>query len=176
MGDEEGAEAAITALRGYVFFGKPLRVGFAKAQSDVIAKMRGVFEESERARREQKRVQEKKQRSVKQKRKLIDKFLKLRQENDAMMDIKARAGGGAMLDSSEANNTLFVEGITKQTPTAALNDLFSSFPGFKEVRHITEKMVAFIEFEGEYQAGVALRERQGAMVEGSQIRVSYAKR
>lgn len=43
--DEEAAESALQTLRGYVFFGKPLRINFAKKQSDVIAKMRGNFEE-----------------------------------------------------------------------------------------------------------------------------------
>jgi U2 small nuclear ribonucleoprotein B'' len=47
--DEESAEATLKALRGYVFFGKPMRVNFSKKESDVIAKMRGTFEESDKA-------------------------------------------------------------------------------------------------------------------------------
>lgn len=35
-----------------------MRVNYAKKQSDVTAKMRGTFEESEKARREQRRVKE----------------------------------------------------------------------------------------------------------------------
>lgn len=50
--EEDQAEAAIQALRGYVFFGKPLRVNYSKKESDVIAKMRGTFEESEKAKRD----------------------------------------------------------------------------------------------------------------------------
>lgn len=50
--DEDAAESALQALRGYVFFGKPLRVNFARKQSDVTAKMRGTFEESDKAKRE----------------------------------------------------------------------------------------------------------------------------
>ena len=56
--DEDAAESAQQALRGFVFFGKPMRVNYAKKQSDVTAKMRGTFEESEKARREQRRVKE----------------------------------------------------------------------------------------------------------------------
>ena len=56
--DEDAAEAALGALRGYVFFGKPMRVNYAKRQSDYIAKMRGTFEESDKAKREQRRIKE----------------------------------------------------------------------------------------------------------------------
>lgn len=56
--DEEAAEHALQSLRGQVFFGKPLRINYAKKESDVTAKMRGVFEESEKAKREQRRIKE----------------------------------------------------------------------------------------------------------------------
>ena len=41
-----------------MFFGKPLRINYAKKQSDVIAKMRGTFEEGDKSKREQRRIQE----------------------------------------------------------------------------------------------------------------------
>jgi len=37
-----------------------------------------------------------------------------------------------------------------------LNSLFQQYPGFREVRLIPVKNVAFIEYEEEYQAGLAL--------------------
>jgi RNA recognition motif-containing protein len=39
MKDEESAGAAIKALRGYFFYGRPLRANFAKSSSDLIAKL-----------------------------------------------------------------------------------------------------------------------------------------
>lgn len=56
--DEDQAEQALNRLRGYVFFGKPLRINYAKGESDVTRKMRGTWEESDKAKREQRRVQE----------------------------------------------------------------------------------------------------------------------
>ena len=56
--DEDAAEAALQSLRGHMFFGKPLRINYAKKESDVTKKMRGTFEESEKTSRETKRVQE----------------------------------------------------------------------------------------------------------------------
>ena len=56
--DEDSAEQAVQALRGYVFFGKALRVNYSKKESDVIAKMRSTYEGSEKAKRDQRRLQE----------------------------------------------------------------------------------------------------------------------
>jgi U2 small nuclear ribonucleoprotein B'' len=56
--EQEEADTALQTLRGFIFFGKPLRVNYSKKQSDVTAKMRGTFEEGEKAKREQRRVQE----------------------------------------------------------------------------------------------------------------------
>ena len=44
-GDEDQATSAIAQLRNNVFFGKPLRLSYASAISDVIAKTRGQFVE-----------------------------------------------------------------------------------------------------------------------------------
>jgi len=81
-------------LRGYIFMGKPLRVNFAKKQSDVIAKMRGTYEESDKAKREQRRTKEIKEKSIKQKKKLIDKFLRMRQDFDENPMARGRKAGG----------------------------------------------------------------------------------
>ena len=56
--DEDAAEAAVQSMRGVMFYGKPMRINYAKSESDVTRKMRGTFEETEKAKREQKRVQE----------------------------------------------------------------------------------------------------------------------
>jgi hypothetical protein len=42
-----------------MFFGKPLRLNFSKKNSDVIAKMRGTFDEEAKAKRERRKTQEK---------------------------------------------------------------------------------------------------------------------
>lgn len=59
MHDEETAEATIKALRGYMFYGKPMRLNFAKKESDVIAKMKGTFDEEAKAKRERRKIQDK---------------------------------------------------------------------------------------------------------------------
>lgn len=97
-----------------------MRVNYAKKQSDVTAKMRGTFEESEKARREQRRVKELskfhlilmylEEKSIKMKKKLIDKLLKMRQDNeDNPLGRKIGKGG---FGEMQTNTKLLVEGLT----------------------------------------------------------------
>jgi hypothetical protein len=51
---------------------------------------------------------------------------------------------------------LLVEGLGKATPTQMLQNLFENFPGFKDVNHVVQKQLAFIEFETDDYAGSAM--------------------
>ena len=155
--------------------------------------MRGTFDEEVKARRDTLRKEELskshhrlsltsfiEQRQLKAKKKIIDKFLKLREATEEMMSFRKLAPGG--LDA-EANSTLFVEGLSKRTSTALLNELFSQavVSGFKEVRHIVEKEVAFVEYEDEHTASMAMQALQGYNIKESSgettvLSISYAKR
>ena len=81
----------------------------------------------------------------------------------------------------ETNNTIFVEGLSKVTKTQVLTDLFKNIPGCKDVRHIPEKQVAFVEFENDNQAGAAIQALNNYTIkesngESTNLRISYAKR
>lgn len=78
MADEETAETAIKALRGYFFYGKPLRANFAKTSSDLIAKLKGSFDENVKDKRKKRQEEEQRVRDTKIKRKQIDKLIRLR--------------------------------------------------------------------------------------------------
>eukprot|EP00347_Sterkiella_histriomuscorum_P001104 403373310 len=185
--DEEAADSAIQALRGYMFFGKPLRLNYAKTRSDVTAKMRGTFDEEVKAKRELRRQHELKQRQLKQKRKIIDKFLKLRSDNEEMQNLRGGPSiqkiAGFSVNGQESNNLLFIEGLSKRTPTSILNEIFSQavIGGFKEVRHIAEKEVAFVEYEDDHVASIAMNALQGYQIKESNgettvLSISFAKR
>ena len=120
------------------------------------------------------------QRQLKTKKKIIDKFLRLREATEEMLSYKKLAPGA--LDG-EANNTLFVEGLSKWTPTALLEELFSQavVSGYKEVRHFPEKAVAFVEYENEHVAAMAMQALQGYNIKESGgeltvLQISFAKR
>ena len=110
---------------------------------------------------------------------MIDKLLKLRQDTEEMMMHKKpmlRPGVG-----EEANHILFVEGLSNTTSHSKLISLFANFAGFKEVRHVPEKRVAFIEFDMDMQAATALQEMNGHSFredngETTTLRITFAKR
>lgn len=70
--DEETAESIIKALRGFNFYGKPLRLNFAKKDSDYISKLKGAFDEGVLLKRDERKKEDLKARDIKAKRKLIE--------------------------------------------------------------------------------------------------------
>lgn len=76
--DETIAETMIKELRGYMFFGKPLRLSFAKKDSDFVAKLKGSFDSSVLKKRKASEQEGERLRDLKLKRKMIDKVMRLR--------------------------------------------------------------------------------------------------
>ena len=68
----------ITKLRGYMFYGKPLRLSFAKKDSDVVAKLKGSFDSSVIKKRKAAEEEGQRLRNLKLKRKMLDKVMRLR--------------------------------------------------------------------------------------------------
>lgn len=119
------------------------------------------------------------------KKKLIDKFLKMRQDSEDMplgKGPKGQSGRLGIISEQVSNTKLMVEGLSKTTPTQILQSLFEPFPGFKDVNHIVQKQVAFIEFETDELAGTAMNQRNGYTFtepgtnEPVVLRVTFAKR
>jgi len=73
---------------------------------------------------------------------------------------------------------LFVQGLPESADAALLKSLFAQFPGFREVRTVEARPgIAFVEYEGEAAAGVALAGLQAlAIDEDHRLTISYAKR
>jgi hypothetical protein len=88
MKDPTLAEMAIKTLRAYPFFGKPLRLNFAKKDSDYITRLSGTFNESLLKKRIQKRDIDIKSKELKQKRKMIDRLIKLRRQTAQMQGVE----------------------------------------------------------------------------------------
>jgi RNA recognition motif-containing protein len=78
MKDLTMAETAIKTLRGYPFYGKPMRLNFAKTDSDLIAKLNGNFDDNILKKRLVRHEADLKAREIKQKRKVIDRLIKLK--------------------------------------------------------------------------------------------------
>jgi len=75
------------------------------------------------------------------------------------------------------NKTLFVENIPEEANDTMLLMLFKQYPGFIEVRLIAGRNLAFVDYETEQQAGLALQGLNGFQVNSnSQLKVTYARK
>merc|ERR1711865_1180125 len=95
----------------------------------------------------------------------------------------AGGGGGGQAAApkpaapSEPNKTLFVENLPTEATDTMLSMLFRQYPGFQEVRLIGGRAVAFVDYQNEYQAGMALQGLQGfAMTPEVKLTLSYARK
>jgi len=184
----ETVQSAIKArqeMSGFNFYGKPMRVEFAKVKSDVVSQKDGSFVH----RPLRKVVKSKKRKSKKKKEKVkVKKEVDVEPEDDEKMagpapppdmstrmddevdtkpeppkpqfDQAARAPTPRTppqaLAPAPPNRILFVENLPEQCNDAMLTMLLQQYDGFKEARLVTGKPgIAFVEFENQVQAGTA---------------------
>jgi len=189
--DVTSAVAAQRALNGKEFFEKPMRVQFARDKSDAIAKLDGSYPERLRARQQQRtqrrEEEERAKKAVKRRgasagKVPATKAQKLATGTAAAAPTTAAAGGGGAAQAVPAvvvpNNMLFVENLPPECDETALTALFVQFPGFREAKLVpAHQGLAFVEFDSEITAGVALTALNGFKVDSTHpMRVTYAKR
>ena len=147
MKSQTEAEQAIKTLRGYPFFGKPMRLNFSKKESDLIAKINGTFDEAVLKKRAARHEQDTRAREIKLKRKMIDRLIKLRRQTAQMHNEELEPRfRGANTYQSGVYKILFIERLPKLLKQEVLEEIFTMHHGFVEVRHVPEKGVAFVEF------------------------------
>ncbi|ANQ10261.1 Uncharacterized protein PCOAH_00037910 [Plasmodium coatneyi] len=71
---------------------------------------------------------------------------------------------------------LFVENVVENVNTQEFNDLFKKFSGFIEARIIPQRNVAFVDYSDEAAATNAMKALQNYELQGSRLKISYAKR
>mmetsp|Transcript_22967 Transcript_22967/g.58717 ORF Transcript_22967/g.58717 Transcript_22967/m.58717 type:complete len:218 (-) Transcript_22967:271-924(-) len=158
--DTAAATNALRTMQGFPFFDKPIRITYAKAESDAVAKLKGTYKPDKKKRAEK---------SAAARDQLVKK---------AAGAPSAGPKGPIGPDSSvPPNRTLFVQGLPEATTDAMLQMLFAQFPGFKEVRMVEARPgIAFIDFDNELQSGVALQGLQGFKITPTHAMViSYAR-
>lgn len=75
------------------------------------------------------------------------------------------------------NKTLFLQGLPDKIDEDTLTAIFEGYPGFKEVRYVQVRGVAFAEFENE-QFAIAAKEATANMpvgTEGRPMKVTYQR-
>jgi len=152
-----------------------MKIQFARSRSDIIAKLSGTF-----IPKEKRKVDESKKRKMEEKPK-----------PKAQPDKKKRkeeTGGAPMVPGvplapmqpkqQPPNKILFVENLPEGCTDLMLQMLFQQFPGFKEVRMVQGKQgIAFVEFENEVEASVAMNGLQHFKITPTHLMVvSFAKK
>jgi len=163
---------ALRDMQSFPFYEKPMRIAYAKTKSDAIAKIDGSFTERKREKRKApeeeiaatgpKKVAKKPPTEKKEPKK--EKF--------------ERVEGNLQPRPAPPNNIVFVENLPEQVNEMMLSMLFQQFPGFKEVRLVPgKKGIAFVEFDNEVQAGVAMEGLQHFKITPENLMViSFAKK
>ena len=160
------AANAMRSMQGFPFYDKPMKIAFAKTDSDLIAKEKGTFQE--RMKRNNENEPRKKKTGSKQGR--------------TSANVTASSGQGSIPQSAlveqPPNAILFLTNLPEETNEVMLTMLFNQFPGFKEVRLVPGRHdIAFVEFENEFQSGSAKDALQGFKISPTHaIKITFAKK
>uniref|UniRef100_A0AAX7URJ4 RRM domain-containing protein n=1 Tax=Astatotilapia calliptera TaxID=8154 RepID=A0AAX7URJ4_ASTCA len=151
------ATNALRQLQGFPFYNKPMRIQYAKTDSEVIAKVKGSYGDKEKKKKEKKKAQELAANATKK---------------------PAAVSCGPSVPDNPPNYILFLNNLPEETNEMMLSMLFNQFPGFKEVRLVPGKHdIAFVEFESDTQAGVAKDALQGFRITATcAMKITYAKK
>ncbi|KAG2552599.1 U2 small nuclear ribonucleoprotein B'' [Panicum virgatum] len=168
--------AATNAFRGlqdFDFYGKKMRVQYAKTKSDCIAKEDGTYAPKEKRKKQEEKAAEKKRRAEEA------------QQSGPNASTQSNGTGYQASRLSKVsqehlppNNILFIQNLPDQTTSMMLQILFQQYPGFREVRMIAAKPgIAFVEFEDDSQSHIAMQALQGFKITPENpMAISYAKK
>lgn len=179
---DKAALEAVEEMNGFEMYGKAMRVRRALTHSDETVKRKAgdLFEEHKRKR-------------------LMLKDFKRAEEDAKALANSAKAAGsgvgaGSALDKQHGraaktgaavvpdeyvrpNKTLFCQNIPRDVDEETLTNVFERFEGFKEVRLVSVRSVAFAEFENEQFAITAKEATANTPIgaEGKPMKVTYQR-
>ncbi|KAL3995753.1 olfactory receptor [Sarotherodon galilaeus] len=167
------ATNALRQLQGFPFYNKPMRIQYAKTDSEVIAKVKGSYGDKEKKKKEKKKAQELAANATKKPAAgLCTETLHV------IPGMITGPGWSRGVPDNPPNYILFLSNLPEETNEMMLSMLFNQFPGFKEVRLVPGKHdIAFVEFESDTQAGVAKDALQGFRITATcAMKITYAKK
>ncbi|CAK7198164.1 hypothetical protein SEUCBS139899_000822 [Sporothrix eucalyptigena] len=182
----ESAQRAVDEAQGFVLFDKPMVLAVARMRSDATVQQTGTAEELEAHKRHRVAERDKKlalEAAQEQKR------LLLRPQTGAPGVPGAAPGVGAAAPAQipdeylPPNKTLFVQNLPRDIDIDRLTEIFGRFEGFREVRVVPGRGLAFVEYEAEpgaiaakeNTAGMLLGEEDGDEASKKPIKVTYQR-
>lgn len=179
--DVNSATNALRSMQGFPFYDKPMRIQFAKKDSDAIAKMKGTFVERPKKIYVNENDGKKKKKGVKAP-STTEKLGKQKAQTTKVfqqgVQPTQKQTNPALMPDQPPHHILFLTCLPEETNEMMLSVLFNRFPGFKEVRLVPGRHdIAFVEFENEYQAGAAKEALQGfKLTPDSAMKITFAKK
>lgn len=187
------ATNALKSLQGFPFYNKPMRINFARSKSDVVAKGDGTYVERPKKIVKREDLRKGKTATAAPATQVAAPAAEAAAPtSQTMKNIQDRIGwnpnqmAGAAptpaapaksMGVAEPNKTLFVENLPSEATDTMLSMLFRQYPGFQEVRSIPGRAVAFVDYQNEYQAGMAMQGLQGfAMTPEVKLNLTYARK
>ncbi|KAL3530950.1 hypothetical protein ACH5RR_010272 [Cinchona calisaya] len=167
------ASNAVRQMQNFPFYNKPMRIEYAKTNSDCIAKAEGTFDKK------------KKQEEKAERKRRVEEAQETatpngpRAERNGGPAAASRPGRtGAQEAVADPNNILFIQNLPNETTSMMLEVLFKQYPGFREVRMIEAKPgIAFVEFEDDIKSSVAMQALQGFKITPrNPMAITYAKK
>jgi U2 small nuclear ribonucleoprotein B'' len=172
--DLSGATKALREMQGFNFYGKPMKVSYAKVKSDVISKTDGSF-----------KPRPKRKPDAKAPAKVVPKKKTKKGQDEDSSESKTSNSSTTTTSSSSSlflggdtpNKILFIENLPSQTNEMMLSMLFQQYTGYREARLVNGKPgIAFVEFEQADQATRARDHLQNFKITPTnQMKISYAK-
>lgn len=169
--DINGASNALRSMQGFPFYDKPMRIQYAKNQSDVIARRYGTFVERPKKEPNEPKASSGGSAPKKDKKKASGETV-----GSTSSSTQSQHQNGSGIDLP--NKILFLVNLPEDTEQSVLQMLFQPFSGFKEVRLVPGRSdIAFVEFENEQMASIAKEALQGFKISpNNPIKISYAKK
>ncbi|XP_026761046.1 U1 small nuclear ribonucleoprotein A [Galleria mellonella] len=160
------ATVALRSMQGFPFYDKPMRIQYSKTDSDVIAKIKGTFQERPKRPKMPKGTDDSKKKKNK----------------EAGRHAVHGVGQPSLLNNVNVeqppNQILFLTNLPDETSEMMLSMLFNQFPGFKEVRLVPNRHdIAFVEFANEMQSAAAKEALQGFKITPTHaMKITFAKK
>ncbi|EIE24533.1 U1 small nuclear ribonucleo protein A [Coccomyxa subellipsoidea C-169] len=166
--DQKSADDAIRSMQGFPFFEKPIRLSYAKGESDAVAKLHNRFEEKDKKERQKHNKLER----------VKGRHREHRLQQQPLWCASIILAAPIAPGNAPPHKILFVQNLPEETTSAMLALLFQQYAGYIETRMVEARPgIAFVEFEDEDKATVAMAGLQGFKITATNaFTISYANR
>ncbi|RKO83410.1 hypothetical protein BDK51DRAFT_20045, partial [Blyttiomyces helicus] len=168
------ATAAMRALQGFPFYDSPLKIAYAKSKSNAIKLREGAYSAPRRtpgAAAEPGGAKDDEVEAGAVRKKRDEEAMDMDEDGEFLFSEPEPTG------ANPPNVLLFLKNLPTTVTEDMLAMLFQQYPGFKEIRLVPGKSVAFVEYETDAQADTAKTVLHGFKITPTNVmEVEFAKK